>query len=64
MLDPGDGAPAVFCPRSALEAVGLDVLLAGAKVACETVDGRHGPEVSRIHAVDFSTASPRTAPPD
>ena len=63
VLDPGDGAPAVFCPRSALEAVGMDVLLAGATVACETVPGRHGPEVSRIHAVDFSTASTRTAPP-
>ncbi|MDE0149989.1 MAG: cold shock domain-containing protein [Rhodospirillaceae bacterium] len=59
VLDPGDGAPAVFCPRPALEAVGMEILLAGATVACETVPGRHGPEVSRIHAVDFSTASAR-----
>ena len=63
VLDPGDGAPAVFCPRPALEAVGMEILLAGATVACETVPGRHGPEVSRIHAVDFSTASTRPALP-
>ena len=44
-----------------LAAVGLDTLLAGATVACETAPGRRGPEVSRIHAVDFSTESPRTA---
>ena len=51
VLDPGDGSPDLFCPRTALDAVGLDILLAGAIVACETVQGRHGPKVSRIRAV-------------
>ena len=60
-LVPGDGSPDIFCGKAALAAVGLDTLLAGATVACETVPGRRGPEVSRIRAVDFSTASPRTA---
>jgi len=45
-------------PGAALAAVGLDTLLAGATVDCETVRGQRGPEVSRIH---FFTASPRTA---
>ena len=61
VLDPGDGAPDLFCPRSALDSVGMEILLTGATVACVTVLGRHGPEVSRILAVDFSAASPRTA---
>ena len=60
-LVPGDGSPDIYCGKAALAAVGLDTLLAGATVACETAPGRRGPEVSRIHAVDFSTASPRTA---
>lgn len=60
-LVPEDGSPDIYCRDSALAAVGLDNLLAGATVACETVQGQRGPEVSRILAVDFSTASPRTA---
>ena len=60
-LVPEDGSPDIYCRASALDAVGLDTLLAGATVDCETVQGRRGPEVSRILAVDFSTASPRTA---
>ena len=60
-LVPGDGSPHVICRESALAAVGLDILLAGAVLACETVQGLRGPEVSRIPGVDFSTASPRTA---
>ena len=59
-LAPDDGSPDICCRASALAAVGLDVLLAGTTVDCETVQGRRGPEVSRILAVDFSTASPRT----
>ena len=60
-LVPGDGSPDIYCREAALAAVGLDTLLAGATVACETAQGQRGPEVSRIHAVDFSTSSPRTA---
>ena len=60
-LVPEDGSPDIYCRDSALAAVGLDTLLAGATVDCETVQGQRGPEVSRILAVDFSTASPRTA---
>ena len=60
-LVPGDGSPDIYCREAALAAVGLDTLLAGATVACETTQGQRGPEVSRVHAVDFSTASPRTA---
>ena len=60
-LAPGDGLPDIYCRASALAAVGLDTLLAGATVDCETVQGERGPEVSRILGVDFSTASSRTA---
>ena len=60
-LVPADGSPDIYCRDSALAAVGLDTLLAGATVDCETVQGQRGPEVSRILAVDFSTASTRTA---
>ena len=60
-LVPADGSPDIYCRDTALAAVGLDTLLAGATVDCETVQGQRGPEVSRILAVDFSTASPRTA---
>ena len=59
-LVPADGSRDIYCRDSALAAVGLDTLLAGATVDCETVQGQRGPEVSRILAVDFSTASPRT----
>ena len=59
-LVPDDGSPDIYCRDSALAAVGLDTLLTGATVDCETVQGQRGPEVSRILAVDFSTASPRT----
>ena len=59
-LVPEDGSPDIYCRGTALAAVGLDTLLSGATVDCETVQGQRGPEVSRILAVDFSTASPRT----
>ena len=60
-LEPHDGSPDICCRAPALAAVGLDSLLAGATVDCETKQGERGPEVSRIRAVDFSTASPRAA---
>ena len=59
-LIPDDGSPDLFCRAQALAAVGLDILLPGAVVSCETVPGLRGPEVSRILNVDFSTAAPRT----
>ncbi len=60
-LDPGDGSPVILCDRSVLDAVGMNLLLPGATVACETEWGQYGPEVSRIHAVDFSTVPSGTA---
>lgn len=60
-LVPEDGSPDIHCRDTALAAVGLDTLLAKATVQCETVQGGRGPEVSRILAVDFSTASPQAA---
>ena len=60
-LVPQDGSPDIYCRDFTLAAVGLDTLLAGATVDCETVQGQRGPEISRNLAVDFSTASPRTA---
>ena len=53
----GGGLPDIFCHVSALQDVGLDILLQGATVTCEVVQGDRGPQVARIHAVDFSTAS-------
>ena len=64
VLLPADGSPGILCRRPALAAVGLDTLLPGATVDCEAVEGEHGPEVSRIHAVDFAAASPGTASVD
>ena len=60
-LVPEDGATDIYCRATALAAVGLDTLLAGATLDCETVQGRRGPEVSRILSVDFSTAMPQAA---
>ena len=60
-LVPDDGSPDIYCRAPALAAVGLETLLAGAAVACETAQGLRGPEVSRIVAVDFSASAPRQA---
>ncbi len=57
-LAPGGGLPDIFCHASVLRKVGLDILIEGATVTCETVRGDRGPQVARIQAVDFSTASP------
>ena len=61
-LEPHDGSPDIFCRAPTLGAVGLATLVAGATVDCETAQGSRGPEVSRIRAVDFSTASARPQP--
>ena len=55
-LAPGGGLPDIFCHASVLRRVGLDVLIEGATVTCETVRGERGPQVARILAVEFSTA--------
>lgn len=56
-LVPDDGSPDVFCHVSAVERAGHDTLPQGATVTCEVVQGQKGPQVSRIHAVDTSTAA-------
>ncbi len=62
ILEPLDGSPGIHCREPALGAVGLETLLAGATVDCEIEQGPRGAEVSRILAVDFSTASLRPQP--
>ena len=57
-LSPGGGLPDVFCHASVLRKVGLEILIEGATVTCETVRGDRGPQAARILAVDFSTAGP------
>ena len=47
-LEPDDSAPDIVCRAPALAAVGLEILLAGATVDCETMPGGRGPEVARI----------------
>lgn len=64
VLEPHDGAPDLLCREPALGVVGLETLLIGATMDCETEQGLRGPEVSRIRAVDFSTASIRQRPID
>lgn len=56
-LAPGGGLPDIFCHASALRKVGLYTLVQGAIVICDTVPGDRGPQVARIHSVDFSTAA-------
>ena len=55
-LAPDDGSPDAFCHVSVVEGAGYDRLPQGASVTCEVVDGRRGPVVSSILAVDASTA--------
>ena len=62
-LVPNDGSSDIYCRESALAAVGLATLLAGATIGCETVTAARGPEVSRILSIDFSTAEPRSISP-
>ncbi len=61
-LIPDDGSPDIYCRVSALSAVGLDALLPGATITCETAPAARGREVSRILSIDFSTAEPRSVP--
>ena len=56
-LDPGDESSDIFCSRAVLDAVGMGTLLAGATVDCDIEEGLRGPKATRIHAIDFSTAT-------
>ena len=60
-LIPNDGSPDVFCHASAVRDAGYDTLLEGATVTCEMAEGRQGPMVSSIVAVDASTAMAQPA---
>lgn len=60
-LAPVDGSRDVFCHSSAVARAGWLALPEGATVTCELVEGRQGPQVSRIHDVDASTAPPDRA---
>ena len=51
-LVPEDGSADIFCHGTVVQASGYDVLLQGAMVTCEVVEGRKGVEASRILAVD------------
>jgi len=60
-LIPADGSPDVFCHASAVRDAGYDTLPQGATVTCEVTEGRRGPMVSSIVAVDASTATTQPA---
>ena len=61
-LTPGDGSGDIFCHATTLSWAGFDTLPEGATVTCEVEQGRQGPQVSQIHAVDTSTATTTTTP--
>ena len=56
-LVPDDGSPDVFCHASVVRDAGYDTLPEGATVTCEVAEGRRGPAVSSIVAVDASSAA-------
>ena len=56
-LSPADGSRDVFCHVSAVSRAGWLTLPEGATVTCEVEQGRQGPQVWRIHAVDAPPAS-------
>ena len=60
-LAPADSSPDVFCHASAVRDAGYDALPQGATVTCAVTEGRRGPMVSSIVAVDASTTSARPA---
>ena len=57
-LAPADGSREVFCHAPAVSNAGWLTLPEGAVVTCEIEQGRRGPQVRRIHAVDATAASP------
>ena len=60
-LAPVDGSRDVFCHSSAVAHAGWLTLPEGATVTCEVVEGRQGRQVSRIHEIDASSATPERA---
>ena len=57
LLTPADGARDVFCHASVVGRAGWDTLPEGASVTCDVGQGRQGPQVLQIHAVDPPAAS-------
>ena len=55
-LVPDDGSPDAFCHISVVQEAGYDTLPQGANVTCMVTEGRRGPVVASILAVDASTA--------
>ena len=64
VLTPAGGGADMICPMEALRAVGLEFLIEGARVTCETAPGAGGAEVVRILAVEFPAASGMDEPRD
>ena len=60
-LAPVDGSRDVFCHSSAVAHAGWLTLPEGATVTCEVVEGRQGRQVSQIHEIDASSATPERA---
>ena len=61
-LVPGDGSPRHLLPGKRHWPRSASIPFSPVRRSpARTAQGQRGPEVSRIHAVDFSTASPRTA---
>ena len=57
-LTPAEGSRDIFCHASVVKWAGFETLPEGATVTCEVEQGRQGPQVAQIHAVDTSTATP------
>ena len=55
-LTPADGSRDLFCHVSAVSRAGWDTLPEGAIVTCEVSEGRRGPVVTSILAVDASSS--------
>jgi cold shock CspA family protein len=58
-VSPADGSADVFLHISALKDAGLQDAPEGSSIHCEVGQGRKGLQVSRIIALDTSTATPR-----
>lgn len=57
---PSDGSPDALLPASIVAGAGHDSLPEGTTVVVDLTEGRKGAQVSALHSVDTSTASPST----
>lgn len=57
-VQPSDGSPDAFLHATVVEQSGHRDILEGATIVCDLSDGHKGPQVTEIHNVDSSTASP------